>query len=278
MELMKKYNITRTFMKEIISLLFETDVGTLKRNVKLKGVPAVLKNKLIALHRETTSGKLSGRKVHYSIVETCGDLSSSKISVDISSSELVIADLTTSPEWQKATFEGLFKILFSLFSKCQDVKFIIVVYLLPTTILDFLSSFEKFEKLDQKITFQYFVGNYEPDKMNEEGNIPVHDQGFLKVVVLVFAKGNEYLHFLNEKRIHLNCRRPANVKDYYLRRHKGTLDSDRKSWILNHAPTWNMVDSQETERYGRVLQEATNDEEEAFTKKSTVSDINLLVF
>ncbi|KAL3682250.1 hypothetical protein R1sor_000272 [Riccia sorocarpa] len=168
-------------MKEIISLLSEADVGALKRNVKLKGVPAVLENKLIALHRKTTSEKLSGRKIPYSIVETCGDLSSSKIPVDISSPELVIADLTTSPEWQKATFEGLFKVLFSLFSKCQDVKFVMVVYLLPTAILDFLSSFQKFEKLDQKITFQYFVGIYEPDKLNEEANIPVHGQGFLKV-------------------------------------------------------------------------------------------------
>ncbi|KAL3675763.1 hypothetical protein R1sor_025711 [Riccia sorocarpa] len=197
-ELRKKYNVTRTFMKEIISLLSETDVGALKRNVKLKGVPAVLENKLIALHREATSGKLDGRKV---------------------------------------TFEGLFKVLFSLFSKCQDVKFVMVMYLLPIAILDFLSSFEKFEKLDQKITFQYFVGIYEPDKLNEEANIPVQGQGFLKVVVLVFAKGKEYLHFPTEKRINLNCRRPADVKD----------------------STYDVL---------RVRQEMTNDGGETFTEKS----------
>ncbi|KAL3676077.1 hypothetical protein R1sor_026025 [Riccia sorocarpa] len=108
-DLRRRYHITRKFLKETISLLSEKDVASLKRNVKWKGVLAILENKLIALYKEANAEEYCGRIVPYSIVKTSGDLLSSKIPVDVSSPELVIADLTASPDWDKNTFEWMFK-------------------------------------------------------------------------------------------------------------------------------------------------------------------------
>ncbi|KAL3696610.1 hypothetical protein R1sor_010686 [Riccia sorocarpa] len=77
-QLRREYPISRSFLKEIQSLLAEEDVAALKRNAKWEGVPAVLETKLIALHKAATSELISDRKDPFSIIETCGDLTSSK--------------------------------------------------------------------------------------------------------------------------------------------------------------------------------------------------------
>ncbi|KAL3693002.1 hypothetical protein R1sor_006653 [Riccia sorocarpa] len=91
------------------------EVAALKRNIKWKGVPTVLENKLTALYKEGNEGYLNERMEPYSIVEMCGDLDSSKVPLDVSPPELVIADLTASPDWDQSSFERLFTVLFSLF-------------------------------------------------------------------------------------------------------------------------------------------------------------------
>ncbi|KAL3682288.1 hypothetical protein R1sor_000310 [Riccia sorocarpa] len=79
-ELRRKYKVTRKFLKKTLSLLSEHDVAGLGRNVKwiACAVPTVLENKLIALYREATTKCFGERMVPYAIIETCGDLSSSK--------------------------------------------------------------------------------------------------------------------------------------------------------------------------------------------------------
>ncbi|KAL3691311.1 hypothetical protein R1sor_004962 [Riccia sorocarpa] len=251
-QLRREYHISRSFLKEIQSLLAEEDVAALKRNAKWKGVPAVLENKLIALHKAATSELISDRKDPFSIIETCGDLTSSKIPVDVSSPQLVIADLTASPEWEKSTFEGMFKVLISLFSKCSDVQFVLVVYLLPIAVSDFLSSFKRFESMDPKITFDYFLGFYEPDKVREKCTKPVKDQGFIKAVVFVTAKGKEFGDCPEGKKITLLSRKSETAGDYYKLKPDGETETQKRTWILNNAPCWNMVVAAELPYKGRV--------------------------
>ncbi|KAL3683580.1 hypothetical protein R1sor_001602 [Riccia sorocarpa] len=218
-QLRREYHISRSFLKEIQSLLAEEDVAALKRNAKWKGVPAVLENKLIAL---------------------------------CSFPQLVIADLTVSPEWEKSTFEGMFKVLISLFSKCSDVQFVLVVYLLPIAVSDFLSSFKRFESMDPKITFDYFLGFYEPDKVREKCTKPVKDQGFIKAVVFVTAKGKEFGDCPEEKKITLLSRKSETAGDYYKRKPESETETQKRTWILNNAPCWNMVVAAELPYKGRV--------------------------
>ncbi|KAL3694973.1 hypothetical protein R1sor_008624 [Riccia sorocarpa] len=237
--------VIRSFLKEIQSLLSEEDVSALRRNVKWKAIPAVLENKLIVLHHQATSDKLSGRKVPFSIVETCGDLSSSKIPLDLSSPELVIADLIA---WDKVAFEGMFKVLISLYSKCQKVKFVLAVFLIPTAVVDLVSSFKAFDSLRPKIRFKHYIRFYEPEKATEGASVPVKGSGFLKVVVFVTV-GQEFGDCAVEEKINLHCKKTPASKGYFLRKPEGSSDIQKKSWVLHCAPTWNMV---ENGKQGRV--------------------------
>ncbi|KAL3689375.1 hypothetical protein R1sor_015684 [Riccia sorocarpa] len=212
-ELSKKYNVTSKFLKEVQSLLFEEDMAALKRNVKWKGVPAVLENKLVALYREATAEKVDQSKV---------------------------------------TFEGMFNVLISLFSKCEDMKFVLVVYLLPTAISDIIASFKKFDSLVPRIVFDYYIGFYEPERAIEDSKRPVKGQAFLKMVVFVTAEGKEFQNCSIEKKIDLSCRKVGSDGDYYMRHPKGSFEWQKKEWILNHAPTWSMVEGYELPAGGRV--------------------------
>ncbi|KAL3687116.1 hypothetical protein R1sor_013425 [Riccia sorocarpa] len=225
-ELSKDYNVTKKFLKEVLSLLSEKDVAELKRNVKWKGVPTVLENKLLALYREATKEKFSKRKVPYSIVETCGDLTSSKLPVDISAPELVFADLTSSPDWNQATFED--------------------------AITELKASFKKFESIGPKITFCCYIGFYEPENAKEKTKHPVIGQIFLKVVVLITAEGKEFLNCPVEKKINLSCRKVSLGSDYYMRDAEGDSEGQKEAWILKHAPTWHMVEGNGLPTKGRV--------------------------
>ncbi|KAL3687468.1 hypothetical protein R1sor_013777 [Riccia sorocarpa] len=251
-ELKRKHKITRTFLKEIILLLSDGDVAMLKRNVKWKGVPSVLENKLVVVCKEVNALECSDRIVPFSIIETCGDLLSSKIPVDVTGPELVVADLTASPDWDKNTFEGMFKVLFSLFTESRDIKFTLVVYLLPTAILDFLTSYQKFEGADAGIKFKPFWGYYEPEKPNEGAGIPIKGQGFLKVVLFITAKGQDFAKCPHDRRINLFCKKPVEVEPYYLRRPQGQAEEHKKAWLLEHAPTWSMVQKDELPKSGRI--------------------------
>ncbi|KAL3681861.1 hypothetical protein R1sor_024817 [Riccia sorocarpa] len=251
-ELRKKYHLTRKILKEILSLLSEEHVAALKRNVKWKGVPPVLENKLTVLYREVTAGTVSKRLVPYSIIETSGDLVSSKLPLDVSSPDLVIADLTASLDWKQETFEGMFKVLFSLFPQCRDIKFVLVVYLLPSAVLDFLSSFLKFERLEPVITFKHFLGFYEPERRMDTTGLPVKGQGFIKGVVFVTAEGQEFPQCLEDRRITLDCRKPLDDKNYFLRHHEGPTEEQKRIWLCEHAPRWSMVERDDLRKKGRV--------------------------
>ncbi|KAL3678680.1 hypothetical protein R1sor_021636 [Riccia sorocarpa] len=247
-ELKKTYRVDRKFLKEITSFLSEAEVAALKRNIKWKGIPTVLENKLTALYKEGNEGYLNEKMEPYSIVETCGDLGSSKVPLDVSSPELVIADLTTSPDWDQSSFERLF----SLFYQCRDIKFVLVAYILDAVILDFLTLFNKFKHLELAISFKFHVGFYEADMKKEESKFPMKGQGFLKVVVFITAHGQEFSECPLDRKTNLLCKKPLVDDDYYLRQPRGETEEQRKDWILNHAPSWNMVDNEKLPKKGRV--------------------------
>ncbi|KAL3682632.1 hypothetical protein R1sor_000654 [Riccia sorocarpa] len=204
------------------------------------------------MYREATAERVSERNDPYTIIETCGDLSSSKLPLGVAYPELVIADLTASPEWGLSSFEGMFKVLFSLFPECRDIQFLLVVYLLPTAVLDFLSSFKTFNRLEPIITFKPYIGFYEPEKQVDPSNNPVKSQGFIKVVVFVSAEGKDFPECPIEKKINLHSKKPLHEIEYFLRKPGGDTKAHERMWICEKAPCWRMVDNDDLKKRGRV--------------------------
>ncbi|KAL3696609.1 hypothetical protein R1sor_010685 [Riccia sorocarpa] len=106
--------------------------------------------------------------------------------------------------------------------------------------------------MDPKITFDYFLGFYEPDKVREKCTKPVKDQGFIKAVIFVTAKGKEFGDCPEEKKITLLSRKSETAGDYYKRKPDGETETQKRTWILNNAPCWNMVVAAELPYKGRV--------------------------
>ncbi|KAL3697259.1 hypothetical protein R1sor_011335 [Riccia sorocarpa] len=202
--------------------------------------------------REASAERVSERNDPYTIIETCGDLISSKLPLGVAYRELVIADLTASPEWDLSSFEGMFKVLFSLFPECRDIQFLLVVYLLPTAVLDFLSSFKTFNRLEPIITFKPYIGFYEPEKQVDRSNDPMKSLGFIKVVVFVSAEGKDFPECPIEKKINLHSRKPLHGIEYFLRKPGGDTKAHERMWICEKAPCWRMVDNDDLKKRGRV--------------------------
>ncbi|KAL3698224.1 hypothetical protein R1sor_012300 [Riccia sorocarpa] len=88
--------------------------------------------------------------------------------------------------------------------------------------------------------------------MKEDTNYPIKSQGFIKAVVFITADGKTFEGWTAEKRTNLLCRKSGTENDYYKRLPKDATQNQKRSWILHHAPSWNMVDTDELPKHGRV--------------------------